>query len=132
MIIKLEMKSEVPLYVQLRNQIVLGIGKGELRLGETLPTIRQLANDIGVNNMTISKAYSILKKEGFIETDRRNGAKVIIDKDTLNENYFREKLEGQLQLLITEAKLSGCSSAEILEKCKQMIEGVNVLALEGR
>ena len=63
MLIKLDMKSSVPIYVQLRNQIVLGIGRGDIGIGEKLPTVRQLAEDIGVNNMTVNKAYTILKNE---------------------------------------------------------------------
>ncbi len=62
------MSSSTPIYVQLRNQIVKGIGKGELKTGEKLPTIRQLASDAGVNTMTVNKAYQILKNEGFIRT----------------------------------------------------------------
>ena len=76
MLIKLDMKSSVPIYVQLRNQIVLGIGRGDIGIGEKLPTVRQLAEDIGVNNMTVNKAYTILKNEGYIEIDRRQGAKI--------------------------------------------------------
>lgn len=71
MIIELDMSSSTPIYVQLRNQIVKGIGKGELKTGEKLPTVRQLASDAGVNTMTVNKAYQILKNEGFIRTDRR-------------------------------------------------------------
>ncbi len=63
MILKLNMSSETPIYVQLRNQIVLGIGRGELQLGEGLPTVRQLAQDVGVNTMTVNKAYTALKNE---------------------------------------------------------------------
>lgn len=74
MIIELDMASSTPIYVQLRNQIVKGIGKGELKTGEKLPTVRQLASDAGVNTMTVNKAYQILKNEGFIRTDRRLGA----------------------------------------------------------
>lgn len=74
MIIDLDMSSSTPIYVQLRNQIVKGIGKGELKTGEKLPTVRQLASDAGVNTMTVNKAYQILKNEGFIRTDRRLGA----------------------------------------------------------
>ena len=74
MIIELDMSSSTPIYVQLRNQIVKGIGKGELKTGEKLPTVRQLASDAGVNTMTVNKAYQILKNEGFIRTDRRLGA----------------------------------------------------------
>ena len=69
MIIELDMSSSTPIYVQLRNQIVKGIGKGELKTGEKLPTVRQLASDAGVNTMTVNKAYQILKNEGFIRTD---------------------------------------------------------------
>ena len=70
MIIELDMSSSTPIYVQLRNQIVKGIGKGELKTGEKLPTVRQLASDAGVNTMTVNKAYQILKNEGFIRTDK--------------------------------------------------------------
>ena len=77
MIIRLDMTSEVPIYVQLRNAVVVGIGKGELKPGEGLPTVRQMAEDLGVNTMTVNKAYGILKNEGFIEIDRRHGARRI-------------------------------------------------------
>ena len=74
MVIELDMESEVPIYVQLRNQIVKGIGKGELKAQEKLPTVRQLAAEAGVNTMTVNKAYQILKAEGYIKIDRRHGA----------------------------------------------------------
>ena len=67
MIIKINTLSQIPLYLQLRNQIVKGIGKGELTEGESLPTVRQMAADLGINTMTVSKAYQLLKAEGFIE-----------------------------------------------------------------
>ena len=66
MIIKINSRSEMPIYLQLRNQIVKGIGKGELEHGEILPTVRQMAADLGVNAMTVSKAYQLLKNEGFL------------------------------------------------------------------
>ena len=55
MIISLDMSSDTPIYVQLRNQIVTGIGRGELRAGESLPSVRQMARDAGVNTMTVNK-----------------------------------------------------------------------------
>ena len=76
MIIELDMNSSIPIYVQLRNQIVMGIGHGELKPGESLPTVRQLAEDAGVNTMTVNKTYQILKTEGYINIDRRHGAVV--------------------------------------------------------
>lgn len=70
MIIELDMSSSTPIYVQLRNQIVKGIGKGELKTGEKLPTVRQLASDAGVNTMTVNKSYQILKKRDLsVQTD---------------------------------------------------------------
>ena len=54
MVIELDFASDTPIYVQLRNQIVKGIGKGELKAGEKLPTVRQLAFDAGVNTMTVN------------------------------------------------------------------------------
>ena len=72
MIIKINMQSEIPIYLQLRNEIVKGIGRGEFEPGESLPTVRQMATDLGINTMTVSKAYQLLKTEGFLETDRRN------------------------------------------------------------
>ena len=66
MIIRIDMMSSTPIYVQLRNEIVKGIGRGEFEDGECLPTVRQLASDLGVNNMTVSRAYQLLKAEGLI------------------------------------------------------------------
>ena len=91
MIIKIDMAGTTPIYEQLRNEIVKGIGRGELSDGESLPTVRQLAADLGVNNMTVSKAYQLLKAEGFIETDRRRGA--VVRRPDRRE-FFLEKMEG--------------------------------------
>ena len=103
MVIELDMESEVPIYVQLRNQIVKGIGKGELKAQEKLPTVRQLAAEAGVNTMTVNKAYQILKAEGYIKIDRRHGAVVadFVDMDL----QFREKLEAELELLSAEYQI---------------------------
>ena len=59
MVIELDFASDTPIYVQLRNQIVKGFSKGELKAGEKLPTVRQLASDAGVNTMTVNKTYQI-------------------------------------------------------------------------
>jgi len=124
------MTGEEPLYLQLRNQIVLGIGTGELALGERLPTIRQLAQDTGINAMTINKAYSLLKSEGYIEIDRRHGAKVSLslaaDNGSLSENNFSSRQEAQLQLLITESALAGVGKRQLLALCEQFYDSLNI------
>ena len=66
MIIEIDYESETPIYLQLRNEIVRGIGSGQFKYGENLPTVRTLANDLQVNTMTVSKAYNLLKQEGYV------------------------------------------------------------------
>ena len=76
MIISINEMSEIPIYQQIRNQIVQGISDGRLSPGEQLPTVRGLAEEIGINSMTVNKAYSLLKQEGYIFADRRSSARV--------------------------------------------------------
>ena len=118
MIIELDMNSSTPIYVQLRNQIVMGIGRGELKLGESLPTVRQLAQDIGVNTMTVNKAYQILKTEGYIKIDRRHGA--IVSDNIDMDIVFREKLENELELLLAEAAINGMDKNDFLSMCNDI------------
>lgn len=127
MMIKLNFNSDIPIYVQLRNQIVIGIGKGDLRAGESLPTVRQLAEDIGINAMTVNKSYKILKDEGFISIDRRHGAKVNISIPDKLE--LKEKLESELELVISEAALKGVSKEDFLDICSKLFINLNGLKL---
>jgi DNA-binding transcriptional regulator YhcF (GntR family) len=118
------MTSATPIYVQLRNQIVMGIGQGELKIGQGLPTVRQMAEDIGVNTMTVNKTYAILKSEGYIEIDRRRGATVSPKADTTGR--FREKTENELMLLSTEAALKGMGRGEFMDMCAGLYGRLNV------
>ncbi len=124
MIIELDMNSSTPIYVQLRNQIVMGIGRGELKLGESLPTVRQLAQDIGVNTMTVNKAYQILKTEGYIKIDRRHGA--IVSDNIDMDIVFREKLENELELLLAEAAINGMDKRDFLSMCNEIYSKMKV------
>lgn len=124
MIIELDMNSSTPIYVQLRNQIVMGIGRGELKLGESLPTVRQLAQDIGVNTMTVNKAYQILKTEGYIKIDRRHGA--IVSDNIDMDIVFREKLENELELLLAEAAINGMDKNDFLSMCNEIYSKIKV------
>lgn len=124
MIIELDMNSSTPIYVQLRNQIVMGIGRGELKLGESLPTGRQLAQDIGVNTMTVNKAYQILKTEGYIKIDRRHGA--IVSDNIDMDIVFREKLENELELLLAEAAINGMDKNDFLSMCNEIYSKMKV------
>lgn len=122
MLIQLDFGSNIPIYVQLRNQIVTGIGKGELKEGERLPTVRQLAQDAGVNTMTVNKTYQLLKAEGFITVDRRRGTTVSPVQEW-NERY-REKLTAELELLSAEARMKGMAQEDFLALCRQIFAGM--------
>ena len=86
MILRIDFDSETPIYVQIKNQVIEGIAKSEIEIGEELPSVRALAEDIGVNMHTVNKAYNMLKDEGYIKIDRRKGAVV-----SLNLNQSIEK-----------------------------------------
>ncbi len=120
MLIRLDLKSSLPIYMQIRNQIVLGIGRGELSAGQSLPTVRRLAEDASVNAMTVSKAYALLKEEGYIETDRRRGA--VVRPAPVYDDGFSAKLSDSLSILAAEAKAHGMKGRDFLSFCKNILE----------
>ena len=118
MLIQIDFQSEEAIYLQLRNQIVLGIGEGRLKPGEKLPTIRALAEESGINMMTVSKAYQMLKQEGYITTDRRSGASVAYKGAvSVPENTLKT-----LRISINELRLSGMNKDEIMDLCRKVYE----------
>ena len=119
MLLQLDFSSDVPIYMQIRNQILLGIAGGKLSPGEKLPTVRALADEAGVNMMTVSKAYQLLKQEGYIAGERRGGA-VVLGKS--GESVFSDKMKSALKLIISEAKLSGISKEAFIKQVQQMYE----------
>ena len=119
MLISLDFSGDVPIYQQLRNQIVMGIAAGDLRPGEKLPTIRALASELGINMMTVSKAYQILKQEGYIASDRRSGAWVAPKTD---EGAALDKLENALRLIVAEARVSGVGMDAVTEIMRKLYQ----------
>ena len=112
MIIRIDELSDVPIYMQIRNQIVMGISCGELAAGEQLPTVRALAMEMGINTMTVSKAYQLLKTEGYVMTDRKNGARVRTEIQKRGNIPDANKTE--LKRIVSEARISGVDKAEII------------------
>ena len=112
MIIRINELSDIPIYMQIRNQIVMGISSGELEGGEQLPTVRALAMEMGINTMTVSKAYQLLKTEGYIMTDRKNGAR--IRTSIQKQGSLSDGNKAELKRIVSEARLSGVSKADLL------------------
>ena len=129
MIVKIDFNSDEAIYIQLRNQIIMGIATDRIREGDTLPSVRQMAEYVGINMHTVNKAYSVLRQEGFLKLDRRKGAVVSLDVDkyqALEEmkqnldvvlacgicrNISRHEVH-QLVDLIYDAYLNGCTGCE--------------------
>ena len=111
-----DFESKTPIYQQLRDRIVVGIAEGKLSPGEKLPTIRALADESGINMMTVSKAYQMLNNEGYIVTDRRKGT--LISNKT-KESPVKEETLKELRVIISELQLAGLSPDEVLTLCKE-------------
>lgn len=111
MLLEINTRSEIPIYQQLSEQIIMGIATGELAIGESLPTVRQLADELGVNTMTISKSYNQLKEAGYLITDRRKGS--IVTTPDAYEEIDKNDLKKRLAQLLAEAKIHQLKEAEL-------------------
>lgn len=118
MLLSLDFSSDIPIYQQIRNQIIIAISDGKLLPGDQLPTIRNLADQSGINMMTVSKAYQLLKQEGYITADRRNGAKVAPRNSS--SNVIPRVLHNELQLLISQLRLQGITEEQFLSLCTDL------------
>ena len=65
MFIEIDFNSDQAIYMQLRDQIIMGIASSRFQEGDMLPSVRQLADSIGINMHTVNKAYTVLKQEGY-------------------------------------------------------------------
>lgn len=110
MYIEIDFNSDEALYLQLRNQIIIGIATSQYQEGDTLPSVRQLADTIGINMHTVNKAYSVLRQEGIIKVDRRRGAVIAIDIDRLQA---MEELKKDMQVLLAKSRCKRISREEV-------------------
>lgn len=114
MLLDLDFNSEVPIYTQIREQIIKSIASGDLKINESLPSVRNMASEIGVNLHTVNKAYNLLKDEGYINIDRRKGA--VVNSLPLQKNDTNDKnIKSNLDLLVAQSYLLGIPREEFLE-----------------
>lgn len=123
MLIEIDLSAETPIYQQIRDQIILGVGRGELKYGENLPSARQLAEDLGINPMTVNKAYQTLKREGIIIVDRRVGTKVRENPDNIIESSYLNRLEVILAEGLAKTEDNKAFSEKVSELLEALIEG---------
>ena len=120
MVIKIDFQSDEALYIQLRNQIILGIATSTLREGDVLPSVRQLAEDIGINMHTVNKAYSVLRQEGFVTIDRGRGAIVSLDVDKLQA---LDEMQKNLRVLLAKGRCKNITRQEIHDMVDEIFDG---------
>lgn len=97
MIIRIDFQSDEAIYTQLCNQIIFGIATSQFRNGDTLPSVRVLADQIGINMHTVNKAYNVLKQEGYLKVNSRSGAVIAVDADYI---HAREQIKAALKTLM--------------------------------
>lgn len=117
MLLHLDFSLDTPIYQQIRNEIVRGIAAGSLVPGQQLPTIRALAETLGVNVMTVNKAYALLKQEGYLRADRRSGTVVAGRTGPLTDD-----LRAALELAAAQARALGVPLEEVLAVCRGVYE----------
>lgn len=110
MVIEIDFNSDEAIYVQLMNQIIMGIATSRLQEGDPLPSVRQLADTIGINMHTVNKAYSLLKQEGFVTIDRRKGAIIAVDADKIKA---MEEMKENLMVALARGCCRNVTRAEV-------------------
>ncbi|MCM1083818.1 MAG: GntR family transcriptional regulator [Clostridium sp.] len=111
MIISIDFGSSEAIYMQLRNQIIIGIAQEQIKEGDSLPSVRQLADELGVNMHTVNKAYALLKEDGYLTLDRRRGAVVSVSVDTKPRHI--ESMNVGMRMMVAEAICKDISLAEM-------------------
>ena len=122
MLVRIDFSSDEAFYVQLKNQIIMGIATSEIREGESLPSVRDLAEDIGINMHTVNKAYSILKQEGYLKLDRRRGAVVCLDANRLQA---LEEIRFQMKSTVAKALCRDIAPEEIHRILDEVLQEFN-------
>ena len=110
MFIEIDFNSDQAIYMQLRDQIIMGIATSRFQEGDMLPSVRQLADNIGINMHTVNKAYTVLKQEGYVKVDRRRGVMVAVDIDRMRA---LEEIREDLMVTLAKASCKNISGEEV-------------------
>lgn len=122
MYITIDFNSSEAIYLQLCNQIIFQIATEQIKEGDSLPSVRQLADTIGINMHTVNKAYTVLREQGYIKLDRRHGAVIAVD---MNKLAALNELSESLRVVIARALCRNVSTEEIHLLVDDIIEEFN-------
>lgn len=124
MFLEIDFSSDQPIYDQIRRGIIKSLSQNDLEFGETLPSVRQLASDIGVNLHTVNKAYKMLEEDGIIVMDRRFGSKIVDKTPDISESQKR-KIKEELDFIIALAKVKNIEKSDLDRLIENIWEGKN-------
>ncbi len=116
--IVLSQTSKTPLYLQIKEQIKDQIIRGELKEGDSLPSIRVLAKNLHVSVITTKRAYEELENEGFIFSSVGKGTFVAGQQTEVLREWRIRELENQLEELVFEGKRIGLTEQELIDMVK--------------
>lgn len=117
--IEIDFNSDDALYMQLYHQIIMGIASDRFREGDALPSVRQMADSIGINMHTVNKAYTVLRQEGYVRVDRRRGAVIAIDADKMQT---LAELKKQLRVILAKGSCKNITKEEIHQLIEEIYE----------
>ncbi len=118
--VQIDFNSDEAIYMQLRNQIILGVATSQIQEGDMLPSVRQLADDIGINMHTVNKAYKILVSEGVVEQMKKGYAISATTPPKISEIRLME-IKNQVEELLIDASIFEIDLENILiEKAKEL------------
>jgi GntR family transcriptional regulator len=114
-------QSGSPIYNQIKEQIKEMILTGELKEGEALPTIRQLAKDLRISVITTARAYTELEQEGFIATMQGKGCFVKPQNSEMMREQYLRRVEAHLSDAVHDARLAGIDNDTLMQMFKLLI-----------
>ncbi|MDK2561981.1 GntR family transcriptional regulator [Romboutsia sedimentorum] len=125
MILNLDFNSDIPIYTQIREEIIKSIANGDLKINESLPSVRNMAQEIGVNLHTVNKSYNLLKDEGYINIDRRKGG-IVNNLPLPNNKLSDDKIKSMLDILVAQSYLTGMSREDFIDYSNKLFNKYEV------
>ncbi|SDO20799.1 GntR family transcriptional regulator [Psychrobacillus sp. OK028] len=124
MFIEINSNSDVPIYLQLAHQLMEGMVRGELKAGDSLPSVRAFASDLGMNMHTVNKAYHYLEEKELIQIVAKSG--VIIQPNVVSKatEEKKQKLVAQLRPYVTEGLVLNLSEEELVLMVRKLVQNI--------
>jgi len=130
MYIQIEPQSDVPIYEQVTRQIIEGIARGEMKPGDTLPSVRNLAADLGVNMHTVNKSYHELEEKGIITIRAKSGAIIRSAEERALTPKQLQQIERNLKPVVAEGMVLGATTEQIEHMMKKVFADLQI-SVEG-